>query len=188
VCSPCQSADFTISMSESDVVDGARSRHRTAIESSSQTNHMKDPGSTMQITTIGLDIAKNVFQVHGIDDTETTRVVEPYTNYRALPMSSPRSATGKIMKLTSLGSEIVDPYWNEFGPISKYKVVLPSQIKKPCLTTKEGDMPVGQFSGAMAPLERSFFSLTLISTRLVSSRRKASVNIGPKQRSDLRPV
>ena len=27
----------------------------------------------MQITTIGLDIAKNVFQVHGIDPTEKGR-------------------------------------------------------------------------------------------------------------------
>jgi transposase len=30
---------------------------------------------TMQITTIGLDIAKNVFQVHGIDAAE--KVVAP---------------------------------------------------------------------------------------------------------------
>jgi hypothetical protein len=63
------------SASEFDVVDGARSRHRTTVEWSSQTNHVKEPGSTMQITTIGLDIAKNVFQVHGIDDAET--VVSP---------------------------------------------------------------------------------------------------------------
>jgi transposase len=56
-------------MSPFDVVDGARSRHRSAIgwfvadESHEGAVHM-------QITTIGLDIAKNVFQVHGIDATE----------------------------------------------------------------------------------------------------------------------
>src|SRR5437868_4344167 len=56
-------------MSAFDVVDGARSRHRSAIgwfvgdESHEGSRHM-------QITTIGLDIAKNVFQVHGIDSSE----------------------------------------------------------------------------------------------------------------------
>jgi hypothetical protein len=55
-----------IGMSHSDVVDGARSRHRSAIGWSSQTNHMRGAVHT-QIATIGLDIAKNVFQVHGID-------------------------------------------------------------------------------------------------------------------------
>src|SRR5258708_25312204 len=56
-------------MSAIDVVDGARSRHRSAIgwfvkdESHEGSRHM-------QITTIGLDIAKNVFQVHGIDAAE----------------------------------------------------------------------------------------------------------------------
>ena len=52
-----------------DVVDGARSRHRSAIgvivgdESHEGAVHM-------QVSTIGLDLAKNVFQVHGIDANE----------------------------------------------------------------------------------------------------------------------
>ena len=33
------------------------------------TNHMREPGH-MQITMLGLDIAKNVFQVHGINSNE----------------------------------------------------------------------------------------------------------------------
>src|SRR6516165_4074621 len=46
-----------------DVVDGARSRHRSAIGSSDESLR----GAVhMQIATIGLDIAKNLFQVHGI--------------------------------------------------------------------------------------------------------------------------
>ena len=34
-----------------------------------RSNHIREP-SIMQISTIGLDIAKNVFQVHGIDAAE----------------------------------------------------------------------------------------------------------------------
>ena len=30
-------------------------------------NHEQEEPSSMKITTIGLDLAKNVFQVHGID-------------------------------------------------------------------------------------------------------------------------
>ena len=56
-----------------DVVDGARSRHRCAIRYSSEANRMRG-AVQMQITTIGLDIAKNVFQVHGIDANETVVV------------------------------------------------------------------------------------------------------------------
>ncbi len=56
-------------MSAFDVVDGARSRHRSAIGWFVETNHMRG-AVHMQITTIGLDIAKNVFQVHGIDAAE----------------------------------------------------------------------------------------------------------------------
>ena len=57
-------------MSLPDVVDGARSQQRiaskviVAIES-------HEGAVQMQITTIGLDIAKNVFQVHAIDGDET---------------------------------------------------------------------------------------------------------------------
>src|SRR5258708_6472862 len=54
-----------LSLSGFDVVDGARSRHRSAIGWFVGTNHMRG-AVHMQITTIGLDIAKNVFQVHGI--------------------------------------------------------------------------------------------------------------------------
>ena len=49
-----------------DVVDGARSRqlapHRLIV-----VNESHQGAVHMQVTTIGLDIAKNVFQVHGID-------------------------------------------------------------------------------------------------------------------------
>jgi transposase len=56
-----------------DVVDGARSRHRNAIGwFAGDESHEGEPRGAvhMQITTIGLDIAKNAFQVHGIDAAE----------------------------------------------------------------------------------------------------------------------
>src|SRR5260370_41601174 len=56
-----------------DVVDGARSRHRCAI--GCFVGRESQHGAVqMQISTIGLDIAKNVFPVHGIVANETVVV------------------------------------------------------------------------------------------------------------------
>ena len=63
---------LTVSSSDFDVVDGARSRHRCAIGCVGSKSH--EGAVQMQISTIGLDIAKNVFQVHGIDANETVVV------------------------------------------------------------------------------------------------------------------
>jgi hypothetical protein len=56
-----------------DVVDGARSRQRIALRVI-VANESHEGAVQMQITTIGLDIAKNVFQVHGIDAAENVVV------------------------------------------------------------------------------------------------------------------
>jgi len=67
---PCGPVNPT---SEIDVVDGARSRqrvsHRVIVANESHQGAVQ-----MQITTIGLDIAKNVFQVHGINASENVVV------------------------------------------------------------------------------------------------------------------
>jgi transposase len=55
-----------------DVVDGARSEQRIAGKVIVATNHTRE--LHMQISTIGLDVAKNVFQVHGIDGDENVLV------------------------------------------------------------------------------------------------------------------
>jgi hypothetical protein len=55
-------------MSEIDVMDGARSRQR--VPRMIVANESHQGAVDMQIATIGLDIAKNVFQVHGIDAAE----------------------------------------------------------------------------------------------------------------------
>jgi transposase len=52
-----------------DVVDGARSQQRAAL-GCARCSESHQGAFDMQITTIGLDIAKNVFQVHGIDAAE----------------------------------------------------------------------------------------------------------------------
>ena len=54
-------------MTACDAVDGAPHRHSGAIEWLLFFGHMKWESSEMNATTIGLDIAKNVFQVHGVD-------------------------------------------------------------------------------------------------------------------------
>ena len=46
----------------------------------------------MQITTIGLDIAKNVFQVHGIDTAEKVVVRRQLRRSQVLAFFSPPSA------------------------------------------------------------------------------------------------
>lgn len=75
---------------------------------------------------------------------KTTRIVAPYTNYASLPLTlDPINATGSAMKLAPLGAEVLAPYWAEFGDASEYKVLLPDDTTGICITTKNGDKPVG---------------------------------------------
>jgi hypothetical protein len=74
---------------------------------------------------------------------KTTRLVEPYNNYSALPIGLvPVNTAGTEMKLLP-DAEILSPYWVEFGPVSKYEVLLSPNTAGICLTTKTGDKPVG---------------------------------------------
>ena len=75
---------------------------------------------------------------------KTTNIVVPYTNYAAVPfLSKPVNATGSAMKLASLGAEVLAPFWADFGALSEYKVLLDAAVPGICLTTKNGDKPVG---------------------------------------------
>jgi hypothetical protein len=49
-----------------DEVDGSRSRHLGAKVWTLSSNHEPWEPPVMEITTIGLDLAKSIFQVHGI--------------------------------------------------------------------------------------------------------------------------
>ena len=74
----------------------------------------------------------------------TTRIVTPYNNYNCIPLGPTLvGATENAMKLAPLGAELLAPYWAEFGSISEYKVVLPSNTKGVCVTTKHGHKPLG---------------------------------------------
>ena len=51
-----------------DAVDGSSTRHVSAMEVGAvKRSHDSEELSMQTITTIGLDIAKSVFQVHGVD-------------------------------------------------------------------------------------------------------------------------
>src|SRR5258708_15829043 len=55
-------------MPRTDGVGGSRSRHQSANLWKRSSNHERREPPAMEITTIGLDLAKNVFQVHAIND------------------------------------------------------------------------------------------------------------------------
>ncbi len=48
-------------------------------------NHEQEEPSVMNISTIGLDLAKNVFQVHGIDDTGKVIVRRSFRRRQMMP-------------------------------------------------------------------------------------------------------
>lgn len=75
---------------------------------------------------------------------KTTHVVALYSSYNAIPVQlNPVSATGSAMKLVQKGAEVLAPYWNEFGQLSEYKVLLAAETSGICLTTRTGERPVG---------------------------------------------
>src|SRR6202142_509828 len=52
---------------KADGVDGSRSRHQSALLWKRSRNHEPREPPTMEVSTVGLDLAKNVFQVHAIN-------------------------------------------------------------------------------------------------------------------------
>jgi transposase len=56
-----------IGRSGSDAVDGSSARHVSAMDVGAEGSHDSEELPMQTITTIGLDIAKSVFQVHGVD-------------------------------------------------------------------------------------------------------------------------
>lgn len=75
---------------------------------------------------------------------KTTRHVALLTNYQSIPVTiEPLTATGSAMKLTSIGSEVLSPYWNEFGERSTYQATLNASDVPACIVTRSGDKTVG---------------------------------------------
>jgi len=74
---------------------------------------------------------------------KTTRIVTLTNNYKAIPVDlAPVNTNGSAMKLSKEGS-IIATYWQDFGSLSNYMVILKQDIKTPSVTTKSGDKPVG---------------------------------------------
>ncbi|KFC65650.1 hypothetical protein [Massilia sp. LC238] len=89
----------------------------------------------------------------------TTRIVDLYSNYATIPAQlNPVNANGKAMKLINLGAEVLAPYWDAFAEVSSYCVLINSELPGICLTTKNGDKPVG----AIARSKRSNGALILL--------------------------
>ena len=97
----------------------------------------------MQITTIGLDIAKDVFQVHGIDATEKVVVRKQLRRsqvlafFKALPpclvgMEACATADYWARELTKLGHQV------RLMPATPERLaVSPRQGRRPCATGTE---------------------------------------------------
>jgi transposase len=80
-------------------------------------DHQQREPSMSEITTIGLDLAKNIFQVHGVDETGTTVVVKRLRRSQVMAFFAglPRSLVGMeacatahhwARELTGLGHEV----------------------------------------------------------------------------------
>jgi hypothetical protein len=75
---------------------------------------------------------------------QTTRIVDLYSNYNAIPFSLvPVNTNGSAMKLSALGSEIIAPFWKVVQHISQYKVLLTGADIPGSIVTQKGDKTVG---------------------------------------------
>ncbi len=72
-------------MSAFDAVDGSRRRHLGAIEWLLLKPTLKGGAARMDVTTIGVDLAKSVFQVHGTDAAGETVVRKQLRRRQVLP-------------------------------------------------------------------------------------------------------
>jgi hypothetical protein len=96
---------------------------------------------------------------------KTTRMVEITNNLKAIPTNlSPVSTSGSAMKLTKAGA-VLSGYWQDFGNLSNYNVILNGDLKLPTIVTKSGDKPVGSLlrgksGGSLVMLP--FFSFHLL--------------------------
>lgn len=109
-----------------------------------------DTGKTIVVylspmTEVYVDTGKRSYSGTGRNQ-KTTRHVDLYSNYEAIPSSlSPVPTSGTAMKLVDRGSEILASYWREFGKLSTYQVLLTNERVPGCLVTRSG----GKFVGAL---------------------------------------
>jgi hypothetical protein len=90
-----------------------------------------------------VDTGKREFSGTG-RNRHTTIIVGDYSNYSCLPVKIDIVKTkGTEIKLAAKGGEAIASYWEEFGGISNYNVILTGENIPTCLFTKNGDKSVG---------------------------------------------
>lgn len=70
---------------------------------------------------------------------KTTNIVEPFSNYEALPISAKWTASkGREIVLRPEYREVLASYWDRFGPSSTYEITFEEAEKNACLLTRHG--------------------------------------------------
>jgi len=129
-----------------------------------------------EVRIIGLDIAKSVFQLHGVDDAGATVLQKRLTRARLLPFFEklPRCLVGIEACATS-------HYWaRELGKLGHEVKLMPAQYVKPYVKRQKNDMadaeaiaeavtrPTMRFVGQKSPSEQS--AMMLHKVRLMLTR------------------
>lgn len=79
---------------------------------------------------------------------KVTRLVDSFNNYSSIPVKfSWNVGRGSEIVLRSEFRGILASYWERFGPLSNYEVVVSGADKNACLTTKNGGRAVGLLVG-----------------------------------------
>ncbi len=95
-----------------------------------------------ELTEVFIDTGERTYSGTG-RNRSTTRLIEPYDNYRSLPLKlGPVRAKGKIMRLAQ-GADLIAGYWNKFGELSEYRVRLTEEQKRPLVLTRDGNHALG---------------------------------------------
>jgi hypothetical protein len=66
-------------------------------------NHEQEEPFAMNVSTVGLDLAKNVFQVHGIDDIGKVLMRRTLRRRQVIPFFRPITSAGRFSHLGPLG-------------------------------------------------------------------------------------
>lgn len=92
---------------------------------------------------IFVQAGKKEFSGTGKNQT-ITNIIEPYSNYRALPTSAKWTASqGREIVFRPEYRELLSSYWDKFGHLSTYEVTFADAEKSACLLTRHGGKAVG---------------------------------------------
>ena len=120
-----------------------------------------------EVRIIGLDIAKSVFQLHGVDDAGATVLQKRLTRARLLPFFEKLPPC-----LVGIEACATSHYWaRELGKLGHEVKLMPAQYVKPYVKRQKNDMadaeaiaeavtrPTMRFVGQKSPSEQSAMML-----------------------------